>query len=141
MCSGGRLELEIGTRWLNIDYQAVGVPYERPGVRVERIAGAIPLIKRLLRPQAVTHAVCRVPCAHYSVRDLDVMPKTLQQPHPPLFVGGAGRRMLTLAAREATASQHRWSVHRTQLLHTDGINITSGSLSWCVFRFRITTGR
>ena len=94
--SGGRLKLGIGAGWLRTDYDALGIPFPPPGVRVDRLAEAIPLIKRLLGTEAVTHTG-----AHYQVQDLDLMPKPLQHPHPPLFVGGAGRRMLSLAAREA----------------------------------------
>jgi len=94
--SGGRLELGIGAGWLRTDYEALGIPFPPPGVRVDRLAEAIPLIKRLLGTDAVTHTG-----AHYQVQDLDLMPKPLQHPHPPLFIGGAGRRMLSLAAREA----------------------------------------
>jgi probable F420-dependent oxidoreductase len=94
--SGGRLELGIGTGWLRSDYAAMGTPYEPPGVRVDRLGEAIPLIKRLLGPGAVTHTG-----EHYSIKDLDLMPKPLQRPHPPFLVGGAGRRMLSLAALEA----------------------------------------
>jgi probable F420-dependent oxidoreductase len=94
--SSGRLELGIGTGWLRTDYTAMGIPFEPAGVRVDRLAEAVPLLKRLFGPVAVTHTG-----AHYRVQDLDLMPKPLQQPHPPILVGGAGRRMLTLAAREA----------------------------------------
>jgi alkanesulfonate monooxygenase SsuD/methylene tetrahydromethanopterin reductase-like flavin-dependent oxidoreductase (luciferase family) len=39
--------------------------------------------------------------AHYSVRQLDGLPKSIQVPHPPLLVGGGSRRVLELAGREA----------------------------------------
>ena len=38
---------------------------------------------------------------HYTITDYDGQPKPIQQPHPPIFIGGGGRRTLTLAAREA----------------------------------------
>jgi probable F420-dependent oxidoreductase len=94
--SGGRLELGIGTGWLHTDYEALGIPFESPAMRVDRLAEAIPLIKRLFGAEAITHTG-----AHYRVQDLDLMPKPLQQPHPPLVIGGAGRRMLSLAGHEA----------------------------------------
>jgi probable F420-dependent oxidoreductase len=96
LLSGGRLELGIGTGWLRLDYEAAGIALEPPGVRVERLGEAIPLIKRLFGAEAVTHAG-----AYYRVQDLDLMPKPVQRPHPPLLVGGASRRVLTLAAKEA----------------------------------------
>jgi alkanesulfonate monooxygenase SsuD/methylene tetrahydromethanopterin reductase-like flavin-dependent oxidoreductase (luciferase family) len=38
---------------------------------------------------------------HYTITELDGQPKPVQRPHPPLLIGGGGRRTLTLAAREA----------------------------------------
>ena len=39
--------------------------------------------------------------AHYTITELDGQPKPVQRPHPPFMVGGGGRRVLSLAAREA----------------------------------------
>ena len=38
---------------------------------------------------------------HYRINELDGQPKPVQRPHPPFLIGGGGRRLLTLAAREA----------------------------------------
>ena len=38
---------------------------------------------------------------HYTITELDGWPKPVQRPHPPFMIGGGGRRVLTLAAREA----------------------------------------
>jgi probable F420-dependent oxidoreductase len=38
---------------------------------------------------------------HYTITDYDSQPKPLQQPHPPILVGGGGKRLLGIAAREA----------------------------------------
>jgi probable F420-dependent oxidoreductase len=38
---------------------------------------------------------------HYTITDYDSQPKPVQQPHPPIFVGGGGKRLLGIAAREA----------------------------------------
>ena len=124
--SGGRLELGIGAGWLRTDYDALGIPFPPPGVRVDRLAEAIPLIKRLLGTEAVTHTG-----AHYQVQDLDLMPKPLQRPHPPLFVGGAGRRMLSLAAREADiVSLDAASTVRTKDLASRTPDATARQVEW-----------
>jgi probable F420-dependent oxidoreductase len=94
--SGGRLELGLGSGWLGLDYEALGLPLDPPGVRVSRLSEAVPLIKQLFREEAVTHQG-----SYYQVRNLNLMPKPLQRPHPPLLIGGGGRRVLSLAAREA----------------------------------------
>jgi probable F420-dependent oxidoreductase len=39
--------------------------------------------------------------AHYRITGLDGEPKPVQKPHPPFLLGGGGRRMLSIAAREA----------------------------------------
>jgi alkanesulfonate monooxygenase SsuD/methylene tetrahydromethanopterin reductase-like flavin-dependent oxidoreductase (luciferase family) len=39
---------------------------------------------------------------HYAIAELDGRPAPVQQPHPPILIGGGGRRTLTLAAREAS---------------------------------------
>jgi alkanesulfonate monooxygenase SsuD/methylene tetrahydromethanopterin reductase-like flavin-dependent oxidoreductase (luciferase family) len=38
---------------------------------------------------------------HYTITEYDAYPKPVQKPHPPIFIGGGGRRTLTLAGREA----------------------------------------
>src|SRR5215207_1717363 len=94
--SEGRLEFGIGSGWLARDYAACGIPFDPPPVRVERLEEAVPLFKRLFREGPVTFAG-----SHYQVDGADLQPKPTQRPHPPIFIGGGGRRILTLAAREA----------------------------------------
>ncbi len=94
--SGGRLELGLGAGWMSSDYRQLGMTYDRPGVRVDRLAEAVPLVKRLLAGDAVTHEG-----AHYRLDRARLHPSPVQRPHPPLAIGGGGPRMLRLAAREA----------------------------------------
>ena len=95
--SDGRLEFGFGAGWMRDEYEQLGLVYDPPAVRVERFAEAVTLIKRLWQEEVVT-------CSgeHYQVRELRLQSKPVQQPHPPLMIAGGGRRMLTLAAREAT---------------------------------------
>jgi probable F420-dependent oxidoreductase len=67
-----------------------------PAVRVERLAEAITILKGLFAEGPFSFAG-----AHYHISELDGHPRPAQQPHPPLIIGGGGRRMLGLAAREA----------------------------------------
>ena len=63
-----------------------GIPFDSPGVRVSRLEEAIPLIKRLFQDEPVTFSG-----TYYQVQDLNMLPKPMQRPHPPIFVGvGAG---------------------------------------------------
>jgi probable F420-dependent oxidoreductase len=97
LLSDGRLELGLGAGWLRTDYDIIGLPFDAPAVRIERLEEAIALIKRLFGGAPVTFAG-----RYYQVLDMSLFPKPHQQPHPPLFIGGGGRRALTLAAREAS---------------------------------------
>ena len=95
LLSDGRLELGIGAGWMTADYEKAGIPLDRPGVRIARLAEAITILKGLFSPGPFTfHG------EHYRVTDLDGMPKPVQQP-VPFFVGGGAPKILSLAAREA----------------------------------------
>ncbi len=94
--SGGRFELGLGARSLRVDYDQSGLPFDRPLVRVQRLAESVSLLKRFFTQDTVTFAG-----EHYQVTNLAAFPKPVQRPHPPIFIGGGGQKMLTLAAREA----------------------------------------
>ena len=94
--SGGRFEFGVGAGWMNTDYQQSGIPQDAPGVRVDRLAEAIVVYKGLFGDGPVDFAG-----EHYTISGLDGLPKPLQRPHPPILVGGGGKRVLSLAAREA----------------------------------------
>ena len=94
--SGGRLELGLGAGWMTTDYEQAGIPLDPAAVRVDRLAEGITVIKRLLADEP-----CSFAGEHYRVTDLDGLPKPVQRPHPPILVGGGGKRVLTLAGREA----------------------------------------
>ena len=96
LLSGGRLEFGIGAGWNTRDYRQLGIPYDKPKVRVDRMEEAIALIKRLWTEEKVTHGG-----AYYRVRDAMVLPRPTQRPYPPVMIGGGGPRMLRIAAREA----------------------------------------
>jgi probable F420-dependent oxidoreductase len=96
LLSSGRLELGIGAGWARGDYDALGLPFDSGAVRVARLAEAVHLIKRLFGETPTTFTG-----QYYCVSDLTIQPKPAQRPHPPIFIGGGGRRVLTLAAREA----------------------------------------
>ena len=96
LLSGGRFELGIGAGWLRSEYEAAGIPFDPPEVRVARLAESVRLLKRLFAEEAVTSTG-----DHYRTTDLAIVPKPVQRPHPPILIGGGGRRVLELAAREA----------------------------------------
>jgi probable F420-dependent oxidoreductase len=95
--SGGRLELGIGAGWLKEEYDQTGIPFDPAGVRVARMTEAVQLIKRIF---AEEHPLSFAG-EHYAVTDLVCPPHPVQRPHPPIIIGGGGKRVLSVAAREA----------------------------------------
>lgn len=96
LLSDGRFELGIGAGWHQADYDQVGLPFDSAGVRIDRLTEAVAIIKRFFTQESVTFAG-----SYYRVNELQASPKPLQRPHPPIFIGGGGQRMLTLAGQEA----------------------------------------
>jgi probable F420-dependent oxidoreductase len=94
--SEGRLTVAIGAGWNEPEYQAIGIPFDPIRVRQARLAEAITVIKGCFGPEPFSFEG-----QHYTITDYDGHPKPVQQPHPPFFIGGGGRRTLELAAREA----------------------------------------
>lgn len=94
--SGGRLEMGLGAGWMRSDYTAGGLPYDPPGVRISRLEESVHVLKGLFGSSPFTFDG-----HHYQVDSLEGLPRPVQIPHPPLLLGGGGRRVLTLAAREA----------------------------------------
>jgi probable F420-dependent oxidoreductase len=96
LLSDGRLEFGLGAGWMTTDYEASGILLDRPGIRIDRLAEALTIVKQLWSDGPTTfHG------EHYRITALDGRPKPRQRPHPPIFVGGGGRRMLTVAATHA----------------------------------------
>jgi probable F420-dependent oxidoreductase len=94
--SEGRFELGIGAGYMASDYTMTGIALDAGGVRVSRLAESVSLVKRLLAGETVT-----MTGDYYSVRELSNFPPPVQRPHPPIFIAGGSRRVLSLAAREA----------------------------------------
>jgi probable F420-dependent oxidoreductase len=94
--SGGRVEFGLGAGWMNTDYEQSGIPKDRDGVRIARLAEALEVIKGLWASGPFSFAG-----DHYTITGLDGLPKPSQQPHPPILIGGGGPKVLGIAARHA----------------------------------------
>jgi probable F420-dependent oxidoreductase len=94
--SGGRLEIGLGAGWMKSDYDASGLSYDRPGVRISRFEEGLAIIKGLMGDGPFSYSG-----KHYTITQSDGQPKPLQKPRPPVLIGGGGRRVLGIAAREA----------------------------------------
>ena len=97
LLSEGRLELGLGAGWMTSDYESAGIPLDRAGVRIDRLAEAVEVIDRLL----VDEEPLDFEGGHYRLTGQLGTPRPVQRPRPPLLIGGGGRRVLTLAARRA----------------------------------------
>ncbi len=96
LLSEGRLDFGLGAGWLASDYDQSGIPYDAPGVRIERMEEGLAIIKGLLAGGSFSFSG-----KHYRITSLEGHPAPVQKPHPPIVIGGGGRRMLQIAAREA----------------------------------------
>jgi probable F420-dependent oxidoreductase len=94
--SEGRVELGLGAGNWPLDFQQLGIPFEKAGVRISRFEEGLSIIKEFFSSEVVNFSG-----TYYTVKDLQGCPRSVQHPHPPIFIGSGGRRMLTLAAREA----------------------------------------
>jgi probable F420-dependent oxidoreductase len=94
--SEGRFELGLGAGFSRAEYQQAGIAFDPPHVRAERLEEALHVVKGLFSEAPFTFVGQR-----YSVSSLNSFPKPLQRPHPPILVGAASSRMLSIAARHA----------------------------------------
>lgn len=96
LLTGGRLEFGIGAGWNAHEHADLGIAFPEPRVRVDRLAEAVSIVKGMLENESFRYSG-----RYYSVGTLAGLPRPVQQPRPPILIGGGGRRVLSLAAREA----------------------------------------
>jgi probable F420-dependent oxidoreductase len=96
LLTDGRLELGFGAGHMKAEYDQAGLGFDAGDTRVERLAEAVTIVKALLRDDQATFAG-----RHYRVTGHAIHPRPIQQPHPPILIGGHARRLLSLAATEA----------------------------------------
>ena len=110
LVSNGRVEFGIGAGWMSDDYDTAGIPFDKAGIRIDRMVEAIDVVRGLWSGQPLNFQG-----EHYVVRDMTGAPSPCQPGGPPIIVGGGGKRVLTEAARRANivglnASLHSGSV-------------------------------
>lgn len=100
--SGGRLELGLGSGSIESEHLEAGLPWGTVRERSERFGEALEIITRMFASPRSTFEG-----QHYSVHDLANVPGPVQDPRPPIHIGGAGPKLtLPLVARYADA----WNV-------------------------------
>src|SRR5713101_2957745 len=96
LLSDGRLELGLGAGHMRSEYEQAGLGFDSGATRVERLAEAVAIVKRLLTGEKVSFVG-----RHSRVTDHTVYPLPVQRPRPPILIGGHAERLLAVAAREA----------------------------------------
>jgi alkanesulfonate monooxygenase SsuD/methylene tetrahydromethanopterin reductase-like flavin-dependent oxidoreductase (luciferase family) len=101
--SHGRLELSFGAAWFDKEHTELGIPFPPTGERFDLLEDALEIVTRLSTGDVVSYDGKVV-----SLQGAQVRPPTVQQPHPPIWIGGSGpKRTLPLVARYADA-WHTW---------------------------------
>jgi F420-dependent oxidoreductase-like protein len=94
--SAGRFEFGIGAGWKAEEYRAYGYEFASAGARVEQLKDTLEICTRMWTSDRATYHG-----EHYRIHDAVCAPKPAQHPHPPIWVGGSGPRVMRLAARYA----------------------------------------
>lgn len=94
--SGGRLEFGLGAGWMATDYAATGIALDAPSIRIARLEEALEVITELWSGEPVDHHG-----PYYDITGLVGTPLPAQRPHPPIVIGGGGRKVLEVAGRRA----------------------------------------
>lgn len=87
--SGGRLILGLGAGWYQEEYRAYGYEFPPIGERLRRLRETCEIVAALFTRERVTYEG-----RHFRLRDAICEPKPIQQPRPPLLIGGGGERVL-----------------------------------------------
>jgi F420-dependent oxidoreductase-like protein len=114
--SGGRLDWGIGAGWYDGEYRGYGYEFPAAKVRIQMLRESVEIVKAMWTEPDVTYKG-----RHYELDGAQCDPKPLQQPHPPIWIGGGGEQLtLRVVARHATHSNfggkpHEWS-HKRDVL-------------------------
>ncbi len=101
--SHGRLELSLGAAWFDKEHTELGIPFPPTPERFDLLEDTLEIVTRLFTGEVVSYEGAVV-----SLHDARLRPPPVQQPRPPIWIGGSGpRRTLPLVARYADV-WHAW---------------------------------
>ncbi|MEK6833951.1 MAG: TIGR03560 family F420-dependent LLM class oxidoreductase [Thermoproteota archaeon] len=99
--SNGRLEFGIGAGWFEYEYNSYGYPFDSASARIEQLDESITIIKKMWQKEKSSFKG-----KHYSIKNAICRPNPIQNPHPPIMVGGSGQKLIAVAAKHATRYNH-----------------------------------
>jgi alkanesulfonate monooxygenase SsuD/methylene tetrahydromethanopterin reductase-like flavin-dependent oxidoreductase (luciferase family) len=95
--SNGRFELAYGAAWFDEEHDKLGIPFPALRDRIDAFEEAVQVVRGLLTIDGFTFDG-----RHFRTHDATLLPRPVQQPHPPIWIGASGeKRMLPIAARFA----------------------------------------
>ncbi|MTD54733.1 TIGR03619 family F420-dependent LLM class oxidoreductase [Amycolatopsis pithecellobii] len=101
--SEGRVDLGLGAGWFQQEFEAYGIPFPSTGDRVSALAESLQVLRSVwTEPNPEFHG------KFYEINGAICDPPPVQQPHPPLWVGGEGLRVGRIAVRYANGINVRW---------------------------------
>ena len=103
--SGGRVELGIGTAWFTSEHEAYGIPFPPLGERFDRFAEQLEIISGLWGTDV--EETFSFEGEHYTLRDSPALPKPVQQPGPPIIIGGHGTKRTPALTAQFAAEFNR----------------------------------
>lgn len=103
LLSGGRLDVGVGAGWYEPEYRAAGIDFDPAATRIRRLGEAVEVLGRLLAGEELTFDG-----DHYQVQEAICLPRPVQSPRPPVWVGGKGDLLLRTAARVADGWNFSW---------------------------------
>lgn len=98
--SQGRLQVGLGAGWLRQEYEDASIPFESASVRIQRLEETAVILKGLFDEGPFSFEG-----EHYRIHELQGVPRPAQHPRPPIMIGGGGRKVLSVAARQADIVQ------------------------------------
>src|SRR5436309_6783529 len=87
--SGGRLNLGLGAGWFELEHRSFGIDFMTVPERLRALEEALQIILGMF-----TREKTSLRGRHYTVTDALCEPKPVQQPHPPIMIGGTGKQVL-----------------------------------------------
>ena len=114
--SNGRVECAVGAAWNEQEHRQLGIPFPPVAERMDRLEEGVQALRRLFTEDDVT-----VEGRYVRVRPCVLRPRPVQRPHPPIWVGGTGRRRtLPIAGRHADV-WHGWADDAAELAAMNAI--------------------